>query len=252
MLLYLKAHGANVAVPVARLDKQYVTQVNAPEGVRYIVLFEYVQGSALGFDGINKVDIQMYAHAMANMHQALDGFHSVHKRQSLNLDYLLYESIDVIKSFIPHRANDCLYLDELTENIVKKYGDCIRLGPSAGFCHGDLNGDNAHLYNDSLALFDFDCCGTGHYAYDLAVFIWGGRMAKRQPGTEEVFLSAYQEKRPLNNADMMLIPLYVGIRHFWHMALHISLADSRGRSALNDQYFDQHIMFLKEWQQQTF
>jgi Ser/Thr protein kinase RdoA (MazF antagonist) len=42
-----------------------------------------------------------------------------------------------------------------------------------GSCHGDLHGWNAHIdQNMALTVYDFDCCGVGWRAYDIAVFRW--------------------------------------------------------------------------------
>jgi Ser/Thr protein kinase RdoA (MazF antagonist) len=43
----------------------------------------------------------------------------------------------------------------------------------SGFCHGDLNFSNALREADGeIALYDFEACGYGLLAYDLAVFRW--------------------------------------------------------------------------------
>jgi len=41
-----------------------------------------------------------------------------------------------------------------------------------GFCHGDLHGGNAAFDGDTITMFDFDCCGVGWRAYDIAVYRW--------------------------------------------------------------------------------
>lgn len=41
-----------------------------------------------------------------------------------------------------------------------------------GFCHGDLHHGNIVLAGRRLGLFDFEFCGVGFQACDLAVFRW--------------------------------------------------------------------------------
>ena len=40
-----------------------------------------------------------------------------------------------------------------------------------GFCHGDASGGNAHISGRTITFFDFDCCGCGFRAYDVAVYL---------------------------------------------------------------------------------
>jgi thiamine kinase-like enzyme len=41
-------------------------------------------------------------------------------------------------------------------------------GLEIGFCHGDFHGGNACQKDGSFTFYDFDCCGWGYRAYDLA------------------------------------------------------------------------------------
>lgn len=247
VLLHLKNKNVKVAVPIARSDEKYFTSIDAPEGNRYLVLFEYAQGDVLKFKVDDKCEAETYAQSMAAMHKALDSFSSPHQRMTLDLDYLLHKPLQTIKSFLAHRPDDCSFLDALAQEILTQFKLFSVNEPSYGFCHGDLNGGNAHLEKNELTLFDFDCLGEGYLAYDLAVFLWGVRLNKRHKSVWSVFLKSYQTKRELKSADLLLIPLFVGIRHFWHMGLHISLSKDRGKNWLDDQYFDQQLKFLKDW-----
>jgi Ser/Thr protein kinase RdoA (MazF antagonist) len=64
-----------------------------------------------------------------------------------------------------------------------------------GACHGDLFRGNRHATEDgTLTLFDFDECGMGYRAYDLAVYLWTMRR-ENVPELFEPFRRGYCEVR---------------------------------------------------------
>jgi Ser/Thr protein kinase RdoA (MazF antagonist) len=71
-----------------------------------------------------------------------------------------------------------------------------------GLCHGDLHPGNARFADDGRpTLYDFECCGYGWRAYDLAVFLWNSYGERRPRRWREsrwnAFLSGYRSIRPL-------------------------------------------------------
>jgi Ser/Thr protein kinase RdoA (MazF antagonist) len=250
LLLHLHKQHIAVATPIARNDDNYITSVEAPEGTRHMVLFTYAQGNNLAFDRHSKQHAEFYGASMAAMHTALDNFTTVHKRFKLDIQYLLEQPLKIIKPFLFHRADDWWYLQQLSAQIKNQYNTYATDSLTQGYCHGDLNGENAHLHNNKLVLFDFDCCGAGNQVYDLAVFRWGSRLQKKEKQLWPYFITAYQGKRNLSASDLQAIPLFIGIRHIWHIGLHILLSADRGQHWINDQYFERQITFLKNWEKE--
>ena len=73
--------------------------------------------------------------------------------------------------------------------------------PKQGFCHGDFHAANAHLTEgNTVTFFDFDCCGFGYRAYDIAIFKWDSRLMGKEKETErwEAFLRGYMGLRDLS------------------------------------------------------
>src|SRR5207253_3151224 len=90
-----------------------------------------------------------------------------------------------------------------------------------GICHGDLHGGNACLGPDGrLTFFDFDCCGVGYRAYEVAVFRWAAEFFHPDQKGEArwgAFLRAYTARRTLAELDLAAVPLFVAARQFWLM-----------------------------------
>ena len=71
---------------------------------------------------------------------------------------------------IAHRPEDVAYVMALGDRLRDRLQAMVDL--EIGFCHGDFHGWNACEKDGSFTFYDFDCCGWGYRAYDLAVFPW--------------------------------------------------------------------------------
>jgi Ser/Thr protein kinase RdoA (MazF antagonist) len=99
--------------------------------------------------------------------------------------------------------------------------------------------------------YDFDCCGWGYRAYDLAVFPWA--FAVRQNTTDRIeamgraFLKGYIRRRTLGSTDVDAIAAFVAIRQIWLFGLHIGAGDRFGWGWINEDYFDRQFKVLRDW-----
>jgi len=87
-----------------------------------------------------------------------------------------------------------------------------------GVCHVDLHGGNAHWADpDRVTLFDFDECGHGWLAYDLAAFQWMAERAGQLDSWWPLLEEGYGRVRPLVDAERAAMPWFVLARHFWQL-----------------------------------
>ena len=248
VLNFLHKHNIAVSTPIPRLDKKFISTVRAAEGIRHIVLFSYAEGKNLAYESDHEYEALIYGQTLGKLHNALDNFTSTHQRFKIDNQHLIDKPLESIKDFLHHRQDDWGYIKQLAEKIKQQFSAYPVNSLKYGFCHGDLNSANAHLHNKKLTLFDFDCCGEGYFAYDLAVFRWGVRLQKKEDKLWKPFIQAYKNERHLNNAELKSISLFIGMRHLWHLGLHTLLSADRGRHWIDDNYFDQQIQFLKDWE----
>ena len=68
---------------------------------------------------------------------------------------------------------------------------------------------------------DFDDCGWGHFAYDIAVTQWYLRHRPDAETLREAFLIGYREIRPFDPAHEMFIDTYLAVRSLL-MALYLA------------------------------
>jgi Ser/Thr protein kinase RdoA (MazF antagonist) len=74
---------------------------------------------------------------------------------------------------------------------------------------GDFHGWNVHMAQDHmLTVFDFDCCGVGWRAYDIAVLRWGARLRGKEQARWPSFLCGYGEVRRLSDLNIQATPYF--------------------------------------------
>src|SRR5262249_20236030 len=135
-------------------------------------------------------------------------------RPALDLSELLDRPLQLLTSAIAHRPEDVTYVNRLGDRLRQRIRGMANL--ELGFCHGDFHGRNACEKDGAFTFYDFDCCGWGYRAYDLAVFPWA--FAVRQSTIERIeamaraFLKGYTQRRTLGADDVDAMPAFVAIR----------------------------------------
>jgi Ser/Thr protein kinase RdoA (MazF antagonist) len=250
ILLHLARGKASVSTPVLRSDGQTLTPLDCVEGRRWAVLFTSAPGKEVDFNGYSDELAGSYGEAVANVHCAADGFEGDRVRPALDLAELLDRPLHLLTSEIVHRPEDVAYVNGLGGRLRDRVQQIADI--EIGFCHGDFHGRNACEKDGVFTFYDFDCCGWGYRAYDLAVFPWAFAIRQNTPERIEAmgraFFRGYVRRRKLGSSDVEIIPAFVAIRQIWLLGLHIAMGDRFGWGWINDQYFDNQLKVLRDWE----
>lgn len=253
LLNYLSENQIPVATPVPMKDGSYIHEINALEGIRFVVLFTNAPGKP--HIPLSKKQCYRYGRVAGRIHRCADEIGETYTRFHLDLAHLIDTPLGHIEPFLTHRRGDFDFLVEVSNGLKAQVESCLtRRRPEYGICHGDLNRANVHFdASDNVTLFDFDCFGYGWRAYDIAVFLWSHGWNKEWPPSKKSqrtqrwnsFLSGYTRERNLGNNELKAVQTFVVIRYIWIMGLHTGGAKVWGRGWINDEYFDTIIEHIK-------
>jgi Ser/Thr protein kinase RdoA (MazF antagonist) len=253
ILLHLVQQKVNVSAPVSRTDGQFLTPLDCAEGRRWAVLFTAAPGKELVRKSYTDELAALYGETAAAIHSAADSFKGPPRRPARDLEQLLERPLSLVTSAIAHRPDDVAYIEGLGARLQSGIEGAT--GLEIGFCHGDFHGGNAGEADGSFTFFDFDCCGWGYRAYDVAVFPWAfaidGSATERIEAMGRSFLGGYMRHRKLGDIDIDAIPAFVAIRQVWLLGLHIGLGDRFGWGWINDSYFDRQLKVLRDWEKSS-
>jgi Ser/Thr protein kinase RdoA (MazF antagonist) len=238
--------GASVAAPRRDRDGSRILSFGAPEGERLAVLYQRA-------DGVDRPDPhpdEGYGRAVAQLHAALDDYRGPAVKR-LDFDHLVDRCLGALEPIIAHRPDEgYAWLRRLAEGLRARLDE---VAPSLewGPCHGDCHGGNALFAADgTITLIDYELCGHGWRAYDVAVFRWSSAHSDggRAPERWDAFLRGYRSVRALGAADLEAVDLMVPIRQlFWmgEWADHVDIWGLRHR--MTDRFYDEQLGYLGRW-----
>lgn len=244
LLRHLDAAGIRVTAPIPTRSGEFVWTVSAPEGPRPAVLFTYAAGGRPG----DPYPGGAYGRALAELHAALDDFTSPAPRSGLDWTHLVEEPLTAIRSFVGRR-DVSEYVERVAAALHRRIDELDRAGLDTGACHGDPHGFNVHVGPDGgFTFLDFDSCGPGWRAYDLAVFRWWHRAHRKPEAVWLDFLAGYAARRAPSEADLAAVPLLVAVRHIVLLGTAVGNVDHFGnRWWLDDAFFDTRLKALADW-----
>lgn len=238
-LNYLRAQGAKVAFPIEKYEGGYVSEIQAPEGLRYVIMTTHAKGSEPNYD--NAETGRLFGESIAELHNLSGGFETKHTRPKLESEYLLNRSLEVIIPFCTKTPAEHKVLVDVAANLNRTLisGPLNKL--DIGFCHGDCHGCNVHYNDGILTHFDFDCCGFGFRVFELATFKWGILGDTNEKELWSMFLNGYSSKREIADHDMALVDIYVVIRQIWWMALIVGNVKDFGYSEASQEFIKYNV-----------
>jgi Ser/Thr protein kinase RdoA (MazF antagonist) len=245
----IHAAGGPVALPIPLRKGGFVLDLSAPEAVRPAVLFHEAAGVDLTYDAAEgPANANRYGRAVARLHNATSRLGPPPGRPPLDLHAVLDGPRDIISSRLSD--DDRRYFDQVWDRL-RRYV-LGRQDLTLGFCHGDLNSSNIHFDGDLPTVIDFDCCGWGWLAGDIAAFARG--MALHRLPSAEVntligaFLQGYQSERTLAATDREALPAFMLIQRIWVASLHLDGHHRWGNIYFGNQYAQRLMHWLRNWE----
>jgi Ser/Thr protein kinase RdoA (MazF antagonist) len=246
-LAFLRARGLPVSYAIPRRDGERLGQIAAPEGTRYWALFSFAEGRVV--HPLDRQQSYLVGQKVAEIHLASNDFVTRHQRFRSDLEFLLDQPVATITQLLGHcREDDVAFITHLAQRLKERVLALGVSGDGYGIVGGDFNGGNHHFTAaNELTFFDFDLCGYGWRAYDLAVFFRNARLREAPPEMGDAFLEGYQSIRTLSPAERRAIPLFVMIRQIWRLGVRCSEVDLSGDEWLVDGYWDRMVGAPRQW-----
>lgn len=222
-LLFLEENDLPVSYPLPRKNGEYLGSVLAPEGVRHYALFTLSPGEPMSIT--NEEQLFVCGQHMARIHKASNNFRSNHHRQEMDLEYLVDKSIERVMNFWGDaRSADqeilLMSAAEAKDEILELLNNESETTDSWGPIGGDFHHSSVYFNKrDQPSFFNFDLCGYGWRAYDIAAFLLNTELLHHPEELTEAFFAGYYSERPLSPNEHAAISPFMTIRRIWMTGL---------------------------------
>ncbi|WP_303319097.1 phosphotransferase [Flavivirga abyssicola] len=243
LLTLLKENNLSVSFPIQDKNGQFIQEINAPEGIRYVVLFSFAQGNKVRF--MDQETCFSIGTLMAKIHNL-----------TLNktIDRISYDKKSLLE--LPYKHLKQYFSETLPEmEFIKKIGDSFQKTDFSniqnGVIHMDIWYDNMSVANKKeMTIFDFDFCGNGPQVLDIGYFckqLFHIETDKKEYQLKvQAFLNGYQSIKPLSKKELRLIPK-AGIAVF---IFYLGIQSQRfdwSNIFLSENYLKMYVGRLKSW-----
>lgn len=207
LLKVLKDNNLPISYPISDKNEELIQEINAPEGIRYVVLFSFAKGEKVRF--ITDENCFTVGSIMAKIHNVTAN--KKINRVNYSSDILLEQSYNYLKSFFSEDLSEMKFLKETGLEIAKVFAENNLAENQKGIVHLDIWYDNFSINKENeITIFDFDNCGNGNLILDLGYFckqLFFIEQDKNQYESKaKSFIDGYQQFRTLSEQEIKLIP----------------------------------------------
>ena len=180
--------------PIATLDDHYIVSASHSESGQtfYGVMYSWLDGEELG-DEPTQSQLHEVGRAIATLHQESTNF-VLSPDSSLPIfnDFFWGTEDHLFSAKSVLSDKDRALIEQAYDQIMKYTNELYQNSP-VHIIHADMHGWNLMWNEGQLSVFDFDDCGYGVEAQDLAVTLY----YLDTPEQDEAILNGYKSVRPL-------------------------------------------------------
>ena len=255
LLRHLRAKGIPVSASIPTHEGADAVLVALPEGERALMLFEHLEGEDTSEA---PEDIQAFGAGLATLHEAARDYGGPPSRYTLDLDYLIARPLARALEAPTMRPELRPQFRDLAARLRTRIEAMEGLTQVA--CHGDAHGSNNFITADArgrktAAFFDFDECGPGYLAHELAVYPWAlhprsadGVMSEKGLARWKQYVAAYRSVRTLGESDLAAVPAFMAARQFWLMGEYAGRIPVWGSQAMPSSWLRRQVQMLTAWE----
>lgn len=248
LLLHLKENNTPVAYPIADSSGVFIQEIEAPEGIRYGVLFSYARGTKTA--RFSKEASFAIGKGLAKVHQVTENF-SI-DRTTYNNTVLLHESMQRLQKFFGRESEEIIFLQQLSNRLEAKFNEANETNLRRGVVHLDVWFDNMHIdETDAVTFFDFDFCGNGWLCLDVSYFLY--QLFYTHPNVSEyeekaaAFLQGYESEIIITDVEKELLPYACLSIIVYYLSIQCDRFEYWTNIFVNEDHLKRNVGVFKRW-----
>jgi Ser/Thr protein kinase RdoA (MazF antagonist) len=189
-----RTSGINTPTPIATLKDHYIVSgLHADSGqTLYGVMYSWLEGEEIG-DEPTLEQLHEVGRAIARLHQESVDFVLTGDNALPTFNDFFWSTEDFLFSEKSELSDKDRDLIEQARDVIMRYTDELYQNSPVHIIHADFHGWNLMWNEGQLSIFDFDDCGFGVEAQDLAVALY----YLDTPEQDAALLNGYKSVKPL-------------------------------------------------------
>jgi Ser/Thr protein kinase RdoA (MazF antagonist) len=243
LLTELNQNNIAVSYPLKDRENKYIQVLNAPEGDRFAVLFTHAKGEKLHV--FSKETHFQIGQLMAKLHNVTN--HQKLNRMDYTAELVLVDSLKQISKYLSEETEEMNFMKSTQKYLLKEFENTNRSQMRHGIVHLDIWFDNLNITDDNkVTIFDFDFCGNGWLAFDIAYYIMQLHNVEKYEAKEyqpkvDSFIRGYESITPISTEEKMRIPMLGVSLYFFYLGIQCQRYDNWSNSFLNESYLKRYI-----------
>ena len=243
LLRLLSKNNLNVSFPIKDKKGNFIQEINAPEGLRYIVLFSFAKGKKTRF--LNEEMCFEIGFLMAKIHSLT--LNKTINRTSYNKKTLIELPYEYLKQFFSEKLHEMKFIKEFEKTFQNSDFEHTQ----NGIVHMDIWYDNMAIEGEKeITIFDFDFCGNGSLILDIGYFckqLFFIESDKNQYESKvQSFLNGYQKIKEISEKELKLIPKAGAAIFIFYLGVQAQRFDW-SNIFLSENYLKMFVGRIKSW-----
>ncbi|GGH13440.1 phosphotransferase enzyme family protein [Mucilaginibacter phyllosphaerae] len=237
--------GISVSYPIADADGDHIQELNAPEGMRYGVLFSFAEGEKL----LNfPAEVHHKAgETMARIHQVTKNVGL--QRATYTPQVLTEDTISGLQKFLPADSEEMAWILSTQKYLLNELAKADLGQLRTGAVHMDIWFDNFNITKDGqINLFDFDFCGNGWLCLDIAYYVLQLHSTEKIEDERNeklnAFFAGYESITPISAEEKRLLPVLGVSMYFFYLGVQCRRFENWSNVFLNETYLKRFINLL--------
>ena len=245
LLQLLKKNGISVSYPIADTSESFIQTIQAPEGLRFAVLFSFAKGhKILNYSKETHFEV---GKLMAQIHSLTKGLEQ--QRINYTTQTLLNQPLEKIGQFLSDETDEMQFMITTRPLLEKELLNASNQNLRKGIVHLDIWFDNLNISTkNEITLFDFDFCGNGWLCLDIAYYILQLHSTEKDETNRAekmaAFYEGYQTVEEISDEEKRLIPTLGVCLYYFYLGVQCSRFDNWSNTFLNEVYLKRFITVL--------
>ncbi len=248
LLILLKENDISVSFPIPDLNGDYLQTINAPEGIRFGVLFSYAKGTKVR--NLSANTCYSIGALMAKLHYTT--INQTLNRVDYNSKTLTQLPYQYATTHFSESIPEMQFLKYAGEQLTTLFNGADSSKLRYGSVHLDLWYDNMNIEDEeTITIFDFDFCGNGWLLLDLAYF--NLQLFNTEPdllvyqSKSDSFIKGYQDITLISEEEFSLIP-HAGLALWiFYFGVQSQRFDNWSNIFLSENYLKHFIGIIRKW-----